>query len=167
MTRNEAEHVATAIECVRRALGPVDPDAEILVVDSQSTDGTTRIARRLGTRVIELSGRPGCCAGAPCRRSADASRYVLFLDGDSEVDAKFVREVWMTGSATGFLLFVFRGRSLTKPIRMLFDWAVCGPPLFYGFILGAAAPDALRIDEAVRWDSKANLEPPEAAAGRH
>src|SRR5215831_15188830 len=33
--------------------------------------------------------------------------------------------VWMTGSTTGFLLFVFRGRSLTKPIRMLFDWAVC------------------------------------------
>ena len=47
---NEAAAIASVIERFRAAL----PDAEIVVFDNNSTDGTGEIARGLGVRVIDV-----------------------------------------------------------------------------------------------------------------
>ena len=76
-TRNEAA-------AIRRVLAdlPVDLVTEVLVVDSNSTDGTPEIAASLGARIVrEPRGGYGraCLAGLA---AASAPDVVVFLDGD-------------------------------------------------------------------------------------
>jgi glycosyltransferase involved in cell wall biosynthesis len=76
-THNEAQ----AIERVIADL-PSDLTTEIIVVDSNSTDGTPEIAARMGARVV-LEPRRGygraCLTGLA---TADSPDVVVFLDGD-------------------------------------------------------------------------------------
>jgi glycosyltransferase involved in cell wall biosynthesis len=76
-THNEAQ----AIGCVIADL-PFEVVSEIIVVDSNSTDGTPDIAARMGARVISESRRgygQACLTGLACTNSPDV---VVFLDGD-------------------------------------------------------------------------------------
>ena len=76
-TRNEAS-------AIRRVLADIPSDlvTEVLVVDSNSTDGTREIAAQMGVRVI-LEPRRGygraCLTGLA---NADAPDVAVFLDGD-------------------------------------------------------------------------------------
>jgi glycosyltransferase involved in cell wall biosynthesis len=76
-THNEAQaigHVLTDL--------PSDLVTEVLVVDSNSTDGTPDIARKLGARVVQEPRRGygrACLTGLACASSPDV---VVFLDGD-------------------------------------------------------------------------------------
>ena len=76
-TRNEAQAIGRVIGDL-----PRDLVTEVVVVDSNSTDGTPEIAARMGARVI-LETRRGygqaCLTGIA---SADAPDVVVFLDGD-------------------------------------------------------------------------------------
>jgi glycosyltransferase involved in cell wall biosynthesis len=76
-THNEAQ----AIEHVLADL-PSDPTTEVIVVDSNSNDGTPEIAVRMGARVIR-EPRHGygqaCLTGLAAANSPD---MVVFLDGD-------------------------------------------------------------------------------------
>ncbi len=76
-THNEAQ----SISCVLADL-PADIVTEVLVVDSNSTDGTPEIASRMGARILREPRRGygrACLTGL-----AEASRpdIVVFLDGD-------------------------------------------------------------------------------------
>ncbi len=76
-TRNEAQAIG-------RVLGdlPADLVTEVIVVDSNSTDGTPDIASRMGARVISEARRGygrACLTGLAC---ASAPDVVVFLDGD-------------------------------------------------------------------------------------
>jgi glycosyltransferase involved in cell wall biosynthesis len=76
-TRNEASAIS-------RVLGdlPAELVAEVLVVDSNSTDGTAEIAAKMGARVIRESRRGygrACLSGLA---NVDAPDIVVFLDGD-------------------------------------------------------------------------------------
>ena len=76
-TQNEAQ----AIACVLADL-PSDLITEVIVVDSNSTDGTTEIAARMGARVIQEPRRGygrACLTGLARANSPD---IVVFLDGD-------------------------------------------------------------------------------------
>lgn len=81
--------------CLRSVLAAVDPFAgsEIVVVDSCSQDATVALARGFPVRVIEL--RPSAPRSASLGRlvgqRATSSRYVLFVDGDTEIRADWVR----------------------------------------------------------------------------
>lgn len=76
-THNEAQ----AIERVLRDL-PSDLTTEVIVVDSDSSDGTPEIAAKMGARVV-LEPRRGygraCLTGLATANSPDV---VVFLDGD-------------------------------------------------------------------------------------
>jgi len=76
-TQNEAQ----AIACVLADL-PSDLITEVIVVDSNSTDGTAEIAARMGARVIQEPRRGygrACLTGLATANSPD---IVVFLDGD-------------------------------------------------------------------------------------
>lgn len=76
-TRNEAQAIG-------RVLADIPPDLvnEVIVVDSQSSDGTPDIAVRMGALVVS-EARPGygqaCLTGLACAKAPDV---VVFLDGD-------------------------------------------------------------------------------------
>ncbi len=76
-TRNEA----LALRHVLADL-PAGLVSEVLVVDSDSTDGTPEIAARMGARVVREPRRGygrACLTGLACASSPD---IVVFLDGD-------------------------------------------------------------------------------------
>jgi glycosyltransferase involved in cell wall biosynthesis len=76
-TRNEAQAIC-------RVLGdlPCDLVTEVIVVDSNSTDGTPDVAARMGARVVSEARRgygQACLTGLACANVPDV---VVFLDGD-------------------------------------------------------------------------------------
>lgn len=76
-THNEAQAIARVLAAL-----PGDLVTEVIVVDSNSTDGTPEIADRMGAQVVSEK-RPGygraCLTGLAC---ASAPDVVVFLDGD-------------------------------------------------------------------------------------
>ncbi len=76
-TRNEAQAIGHVLGDL-----PAGLVTEVIVVDSNSTDGTPDIASRMGARVISEARRGygrACLTGLAC---ASAPDVVVFLDGD-------------------------------------------------------------------------------------
>jgi glycosyltransferase involved in cell wall biosynthesis len=76
-TRNEASAIGRVLADL-----PCDLVNEVIVVDSNSTDGTPEIAAKMGARVVHESRRGygrACLTGLAL---ADAPDIVVFLDGD-------------------------------------------------------------------------------------
>ncbi len=76
-THNEAQSIGRVLADL-----PADIVTEILVVDSNSTDGTPEIAARMGARVVQEPRRgygQACLTGLAAANSPDV---VVFLDGD-------------------------------------------------------------------------------------
>jgi glycosyltransferase involved in cell wall biosynthesis len=76
-THNEAQSIARVLADL-----PSELVTEVIVVDSNSTDGTPAIAARMGARVIQEPRRGygrACLTGLA---NADAPDIVVFLDGD-------------------------------------------------------------------------------------
>ena len=83
---NEAEHIAAAVASGRH------PEAQIIVADGGSTDGTAQAARRAGATVITTPrGRPvQMNAGAELAAGA----VLLFLHGDTTLPGRYVEYVF-------------------------------------------------------------------------
>lgn len=76
-THNEAEAIGLVLADL-----PSHLVSEVIVVDSNSTDGTGEIARKMGARVVEESRRGygrACLTGLA---HADTPDVIVFLDGD-------------------------------------------------------------------------------------
>ena len=76
-THNEAQAIARVLADL-----PSDLITEVIVVDSNSNDGTPEIAARIGARVIQEPRRGygrACLTGLATANSPD---IVVFLDGD-------------------------------------------------------------------------------------
>jgi len=76
-THNEAQAIAHVLADL-----PLKLVVEVIVVDSNSTDGTPEVARKAGARVIEEPRRGygrACLTGLANTQNPDV---VVFLDGD-------------------------------------------------------------------------------------
>jgi glycosyltransferase involved in cell wall biosynthesis len=76
-THNEAQAIARVLTDL-----PAELTTEVIVVDSNSSDGTAEIAAKLGARVVEEPRRGygrACLTGLAAANSPDV---VVFLDGD-------------------------------------------------------------------------------------
>jgi glycosyltransferase involved in cell wall biosynthesis len=85
ITRDEAAHIGAALESVSWA-------DEIIVVDSQSTDDTVSIARRLATRV-EVREWPGYGAQKNYAAGIASNDWILSLDADERVSPELAAEI--------------------------------------------------------------------------
>ncbi len=85
ITRNEAAHLAAALESVRWA-------DELIVVDAESTDETVAIARRYTDRVVV---RPWPGYGAQKNYAATLARndWILSIDADERVSPELASEI--------------------------------------------------------------------------
>ncbi len=84
---NEAGAVETVVAEWRAAL----PEAEVVVFDNNSSDGTGAIARRLGVRVVEVPEQgKGYAVRAIFEDLADRDAVIL-VDGDGTYPAEFAR----------------------------------------------------------------------------
>jgi glycosyltransferase involved in cell wall biosynthesis len=113
-TKNEAQNLARCLGCVQWA-------DEILVVDSQSSDGSQEIAAQHGARVVqfEFNGtwpkkKNWALENLPFRHE-----WVLVLDADEvlppEAEAEFREVIASSGSIAGYWInrrFMFMGRWL-------------------------------------------------------
>src|SRR4249919_255123 len=95
--RNEGKRLASSLASVRAA------GLSLVYVDSGSGDGSPALARELGIPTLELNReRPFSAARARNEGLAEASRrwpnsrYVLFLDGDCELNPAFPAEAVRT-----------------------------------------------------------------------
>lgn len=104
--RNEARHVAAALDSVARQEWPLN-DLEAVVVDNGSKDGTARVVQEFAATHPELLVRlvmePNRGRGRAKNAGARAAqgRWLLFLDADSRASPNLVREV-MRRAQDGF-----------------------------------------------------------------
>lgn len=79
IVRNEERHLAACLQSIRPLVD------EIIIVDTGSTDGSIRIARRFGARVFHMKW-PGNFAAARNRSLAHATGdWILFIDADERL----------------------------------------------------------------------------------
>lgn len=90
--RNEEPFVGGCLAAVLRAVAPFE--ADIVFVDSRSTDRTLDIARTYPVRIVVLSAAASLCPalGRLVGEKLTTSKYVLFVDGDTDVEGQWVQE---------------------------------------------------------------------------
>jgi GT2 family glycosyltransferase len=87
---NEAEKIGA---CIRSVLAVTDPaTTEIIVADSLSEDATVAVAAQFPVRVVQLARREdrGCGTAAQLGFQHARGKRLLLLDGDMELDPKFL-----------------------------------------------------------------------------
>ncbi len=117
-TKNEAP-------CLARCLAALSAFAEVVVIDSNSSDETTAIAHSMGARVVNFTWngaypkkRQWCLAQLPL-----AHEWVFFVDADEEIPPALAREIAATlqnPAHEGYFvagLYVLGGRVLKHGLR--------------------------------------------------
>ncbi len=136
--RNEGERLT---RCLQSVLAMRDPGGavETIYVDSNSSDDSVERAKAAGTKVVAVNPeRPSAALGRNAGWREAGGEYVLFLDGDTVLDADFVAD-----SLAEFdhpqVAVVWGHRRETHPEHSLFnrvldlDWiAPPGPSDFCG-----------------------------------
>ena len=88
--RNEGERLVRCLEAVRAMVSPGGP-VEVIYVDSASSDDSPERAAALGARVLQVRPeRPSAALGRNAGWRVAGAPLVLFLDGDTILDPRFV-----------------------------------------------------------------------------
>ena len=82
---NEADTLEICIQKAQRALKEHSIQGEIIIADNGSTDGSQKIAERLGARVIEVSEK-GYGSALQGGIAAASGKYVIMGDADDSYD---------------------------------------------------------------------------------
>ncbi|MBV9080518.1 MAG: glycosyltransferase family 2 protein [Elusimicrobia bacterium] len=119
LARNEEKTIARCLSPLRRHA------AEIIVMDTGSTDGTVRVARSLGARILRARFK-GDFAVLRNRLLAEARQtWILFLDADevlSTHDARRLAARLRNASADAYQLEI---RHYTDDYNLVNDWRPC------------------------------------------
>lgn len=93
IARDEEELIARSIQSVLHATSGF-PGCEVVMVDSHSTDRTAEVARTFPVRVVRIRQgvRTSPAMGRLIGERLTRSEFVLFVDGDTEIEGHWVRE---------------------------------------------------------------------------
>src|ERR1700731_56946 len=87
--RNEASRLGGCLGSVRQALEYAEvTEAEVIVVDDDSTDETSEVARAHGALAIHQSPRRGPLAAWSLGVANSSASLLFFVDADSHVDKR-------------------------------------------------------------------------------
>jgi glycosyltransferase involved in cell wall biosynthesis len=93
---NEADTIEVCVTKALRAIKTAGIDAEVIVADSGSTDGSQALAEKLGARVVNVQAK-GYGSALMGGITAARGRYVIMGDADDSYDfleiPKFVQEL--------------------------------------------------------------------------
>jgi GT2 family glycosyltransferase len=118
ITRNEEAAIVACLTSVMREIAGMA--AEVLLVDSASTDATVQRAADFPTTILRLEDNGMLSAGAGRRVGTEASRgrYILFLDGDMVLVPGWIPAALdalapdVRGGVCGRLLWVYPGEDV-------------------------------------------------------
>ena len=131
---NEADTIATCIQKAQRAIDEHGINAEIVIADNGSTNGSQEIARKLGARVVAVTERG---YGAALMGGINAARgtYVMMGDADDSYDWGEVPR-FLEKLRDGFQMVqgcrLETGGGTVKPGAMPFLHRWWGNPMFTG-----------------------------------
>jgi acetyltransferase-like isoleucine patch superfamily enzyme/GT2 family glycosyltransferase len=136
--RNEGERLVRCLDSIARC-DRAGLTLEVIYVDSGSTDSSLRVAQDSGARALPLGDPKPCAAKARNLgwRSA-RGRYVLFLDGDTELEPDFIAQALPVLDDPA-LCAVWGHRREVRPQQSVYtrvldlDWMYPpGPSLYFG-----------------------------------
>jgi glycosyltransferase involved in cell wall biosynthesis len=90
---NERENLELLLPSLRQVIDELGLAAEILVVDGGSTDGSQRVAERLGARVIPPQDR-GFGGALRAGFATAIAPFVVTMDGDLSHQPLFLKDFW-------------------------------------------------------------------------
>lgn len=136
--RNEGSRLERCLQSVAQAHWG-STGHELIYVDSRSTDQSVASAQALGARVIVLDDISPCAAKARnLGWQAALGKYVMFLDGDTELHADFVT-LALDALSESQLCAVWGHRRESRPEQSLYtkvldlDWIYpVGRTLYFG-----------------------------------
>ncbi|MFB3828818.1 MAG: glycosyltransferase [Bryobacteraceae bacterium] len=118
---NERPNLEALLPQVRRTLEEIGVEAEIIVADAGSADGTAEAVRALGARVVVQHERG--YGGALLAGFDEATApYVVTMDADLSHPPTFIRDFWRRREDAELLIasrFVPGGRAETSGFRLL------------------------------------------------
>ncbi len=157
--RNEGDRLERCLQSVQRAHWKATSH-ELIYVDSRSTDQSVTRAQTLGAKVLILDDASPCAAKARNLGWKEAlGQYVLFLDGDTELDPDFVQRALATLSEPK-LCAAWGHRRESRPEQSLYtkvldlDWIYpVGRTLYFGgdvLVRRAALADVGGFDPSLK-----------------
>ena len=90
---NERENLKPLIASLREVTQALNLDAEIIIADGGSKDGSQEIARKLGARVVTQSER-GYGGALLAGFAATAAPYIVTMDADLSHPPIFIKDLW-------------------------------------------------------------------------
>jgi cellulose synthase/poly-beta-1,6-N-acetylglucosamine synthase-like glycosyltransferase len=129
--RNEGQRLARCLESVLAMRWP--GSFELIYVDSRSTDESPALAGRAGAHVIRLdTGKPTAARGRNAGWRQASAPLILFLDGDTILDADFPRRALEALGADPSVAVIWGHRREIHPAASIYnrvldlDW-ICPP----------------------------------------
>jgi glycosyltransferase involved in cell wall biosynthesis len=136
---NERDAITVVLDSLQAIVTRDGLDAEVIVVDDGSTDGTADVAAAQGARVISIPMNVGY--GAALRRGIDSARHsrIVIVDGDASYPLEFTGE--MLRRLDRFDLVIGR-RTGTTYYRSLLSYPFrVAYLLLVWFVVGRRVPD--------------------------
>ena len=87
---NEENNIARSIKSALKAIKKIE--GEVILADSLSTDNTIQIAKRYPIKIVQLSNpkNRSCGVGPQIGYLHSKGNYIYILDGDMELNTKFI-----------------------------------------------------------------------------
>lgn len=86
---NEAGYLPRTLEHLEKAIACTPGEAEVIVVDNNSSDNTAEIARQLGATVV-FEGINHISRARNAGAAASSADYLVFLDADTDLSAELL-----------------------------------------------------------------------------